>query len=205
MTEQYGLEIGTRQLNFNVFKRRIRSRCNSLGHMIFHHQEGANGLHKLTEKAYRAAEDPRLPWSRCLNTPAVSSRRTRSICGTVTPVANQWSGSAQLYNTSGEGARPSDRAVFNCPTALTGQTWTYHLSEQHHEIPRSQSPQRPPGLHPKEQTLQRQSNHSFPSSKRHLAGTGRVHHRYPSVRERGGGAALNRSSVNGGPRPEAGC
>ena len=140
-----------------------------------------------------------------MNTPTVSSRRTRSICGTVTPVANQWSGSAQLYNTSGEGARPSDRAVFNCPTALIGQTWTYHLSEQHHEISHSQSPQRSPGLHAEKQAQRRQSHHSLPSPERHLAGTGRVHHRYPSVRHCGGGAALNRSSVNVGPRPEAGA
>ena len=119
--------------------------------------------------------------NRCLNTPPVSSRRTLWICGTVTPVTNQWSGSAQLYNTSGEGARPSDRAVFNCPTALTGQTWTYHLSEQHHEISHSQSPQRPSGLHPEKQTLQRQPDHSLPSPERHLAGTGWVHYRYPCV------------------------
>lgn len=142
--------------------------------------------------------------NRCLNTPTVSSRRTLSICGTVTPVTNQWSGSAQPYNTSGESARPSDRAVFNCPTALTGQTWTYNLSEQHHEIPHSQSPQRASRLHAEKQALQRQPHHSLPSPEGHLAGTGRVHHRYPGVRHRRGGAALNHSSVNGRPRPMAG-
>ena len=94
--------------------------------------------------------------------------------------------------------------MFNCPTALIGQTWTYHLSEQHHEISHSQSPQRPPGLHPEKQALQRQPNHSLPSPERHLAGTGRVHHRYPGVRHRGGRAALNRSSVEFAPRPRPG-
>ena len=145
------------------------------------------------------------PGNRCLNTPTVSSRRTLWFCGTVTLVTNQWSGSASLYNTSGESARPSDRAVFNCPTALIGQIWTYHLSEQHHEISRSQSPQRPSGLHAEKQALQRQPDHSLPSAKRHLVGAGRIHYRYPCVRNRGGRAALNRSSVKKlAPRPEAG-